>query len=128
MYQIRNEDRERVSRVREVGREGELKSSALAFVDNNIQAYCTLLLPLDNTRATLVFVFAEISADVFACPQLFDLRKKLVDSNTKIGRLEFQISQLEGSQFPGHTREQAKRLQTIKSLDDDHVRVCVEGL
>ena len=85
-------------------------------------------MPLDNTRASLVFVFAEISADVFGCPQLLDLRRKLVDSNATIGRLEFQISQLEGSQFPGHTREQAKRLQKIKSLDDDHVRVCVEWL
>ncbi len=100
------------------------RSSALAFGDNNIHGYCTLLLLLDHTRATLVFVFAKISADVFACPQLLDLRRKLVDSNATIGRLEFQISQLEGSQFPGHTREQAKRLQTIKSLDDDHVRVC----
>jgi len=57
--------------------------------------------------------------------QLFDLRSKVFDSDAIIQRLQFQISQLEGSEVSGRTREQSKRLEKIKSFDNQHVRACL---
>ena len=60
-----------------------------------------------------------------SCHQLFDLRRKVVGSDAMIYKLQFQISQLEGSEVSGRTREQSKRLEKIQSLDNDHVRACL---
>ena len=54
--------------------------------------------------------------------EMIDLRQKVMDSETKIKRLEFRISQLEGSEFKDHEKEQAARIENIRKVDYSHVQ------
>jgi len=54
--------------------------------------------------------------------ELVDLRQNLLVSGTKIKRLEFRISQLEGSEFRDHTHQQADRLRIIRTFDTSNLK------
>lgn len=53
--------------------------------------------------------------------EIIDLRQKILNSDTKIKRLEFQISQLDGSEFKDHEKEQAARIAKIRKFDYNQV-------